>query len=163
MSLKTVILNTSVVAFNATQDGQLDWRIIFGNAGNADTYFPLLPSLSLPYGWLMASESPPELQDGLELTGNGRFTASVLLNFPSGEELTLQHTSQGLSPQQPGRLIFTSRVSGSHPQDFDATSLIPLTIILTEQTPGNVQGTVTQASVTLKHQHHLSTCRCYYT
>ena len=146
---KTVILNTSVVAFNATQDGQLDWRIIFGNAGNADTYFPLLPSLSLPYGWLMASESPPELQDGLELTGNGRFTASVLLNFPSGEELTLQHTSQGLSPQQPGRLIFTSRVSGSHPQDFDATSLIPLTIILTEQTPGNVQGTVTQASVTL--------------
>ena len=101
---KTVILNTSVIAFNATQDGQLDWRIIFGNAGNADTYFPLLPSLTLPYGWLMASETPPELQDGFELTGNGRFTANVLLNFESGEELTLQHNSQGLSSQQPGRL-----------------------------------------------------------
>ena len=58
-------------------------------------------------------------------------------------------TSQGLSPQQPGRLTFSSRVSGSHPQDFDASSLLPLAIILTEQTPGNVQGTATQASVTL--------------
>ena len=146
---ETAILNTSVTAVNASQDGQLDWRVIFGNAGKADTYFPLLPSLTLPYGWLMALETPQKLQDGLELTGNGRFNASVTLSFESGEELTLQHTSQGLSPQQPGRLIFNSRVSGSHPQDFDASSLLPLAIILTEQTPGNVQGTLTQASVTL--------------
>ena len=146
---ETAVLNSSITAVNATQDGQLEWRVIFGNAGKADTYFPLLPSLTLPYGWLMALETPPELQDGLELTSNGHFTASVILSFESGEELTLQHTSQGLSPQQPGRLIFSSQVSGSHPQDFDASSLLPLAIILTEQTPGNVQGSVTQASVTL--------------
>ena len=134
---------------NASRDGQLDWNIILGDGAQANTYLPLLPSLALPYGWLTASETPQELLNGLEKTGSGSFNASVTLSFESGEELTLQHTSQGLTPQQPGRLIFSSRVSGSHPQDFDASSLLPLAIILTEQTPGNVQGTLTQASVTL--------------
>ena len=134
---------------NASRDGQLDWSIILGDGAQANTYLPLLPSLTLPYGWLTASEIPKELLNGLEKTGNGSFNAIVTLSFENGEELTLQHTSQGLSPQQPGRLIFTSRVSGSHPQDFDASSLLPVAIVLTEQTPGNVQGTATQASVTL--------------
>ena len=130
-------------------DGQLDWRISFGNASQAAIYLPLLPSLSLPYGWLTASENPPQLLDGLELTGNGSFTAMVVLTFQTGEELTLQHSSQGLSTQQPGRVVFTSQVSGSHPQDFNASSLFPLALILSEQTAGSVQGTATQASVTL--------------
>jgi len=40
-------------------DGQLDWTISFGNQSQANVYLPLLPSLSLPFGWLTASENPP--------------------------------------------------------------------------------------------------------
>ena len=134
---------------SASRDGQVDWSITFSEGAQANTYLPLLPSLSLPFGWLTASENPPQLLDGLELTGNGSFTAMVVLNFESGEQLTLQHSSQGLSTQQPGRLIFTSQVSGSHPQDFNASSLFPLALIISEQTAGSVQGTAMKASVTL--------------
>ena len=103
-------------------NGLVRWVITLQESAQAAEYLSILPSLSLPYAWLTAAQDPEDIRNGLELNGNGQFTATVTVSFASGEELVLQHSSTGISPQEPGLLLFTTQVSGSHPPDFDASS-----------------------------------------
>ena len=122
-------------------NGRVRWVITLRESAQAAEYLSILPSLSLPYAWLTAAQDPEDIRNGLELNGNGQFTATVTVSFASGEELVLQHSSTGISPQEPGLLLFTTQVSGSHPPDFDASQLLPFSLILSvEPSVGSVEG-----------------------
>ena len=125
-------------------NGRVRWVITLQESADVQDYLAILPSLSLPYAWLTASQDPEDIRNGLELSGNGRFTATVVVDFATGEQLLMQHDASGVSPQDPGLLLFTSEVSGSHPPGLDVSQLLPLSLTLSVQPSlGRVEGTAT--------------------
>ena len=105
------------------------------------TYLPLIPSLVIPAGWLTAAERPPDtISNGLEASGDGSLNATVTLRFPSGEVLTVEVFTTGLSLEEPGVVRYISRVSGSHPPGVDILQLLPASINLREPSPGSIEG-----------------------
>ena len=127
---------------NEVSDGEIDWTITLGASETTDDYRGVLPALSLPYGWFTADESPDELRNGFELSRGGRFNSTVVVRYPSGDVLTVEHTSEGFRASQPRLLEFTVRVSGSSPPSIDlgSSSLLPVSLILAESSPGQVEG-----------------------
>ena len=109
-------------------------------------YLPLLPALSLPYGWLIADQTPQNILNGLELTGSGIFSAIVTIDFGNGQIVIVEHVSQGLSTVSPGLLRFSIQVSGSYPDAFDTSSvLLPTSINLYQQTDESLSGNVSRS------------------
>ena len=70
-------------------NGRVRWVITLRESAQAAEYLSILPSLSLPYAWLTAAQDPEDIRNGLELNGNGQFTATVTVSFASGEEASL--------------------------------------------------------------------------
>ena len=126
----------------AVANGEVDWTITLGTSERADEYRGVLPALTLPYGWFTADESPDELKNGFALSRDGTFTSTVVIRYPSGDTLRVEHTSDGFSASQPRLLEFTARVSGSPSPDIDlgSSSLFPIWLILAESSPGTVEG-----------------------
>ena len=126
----------------AVANGEIDWTITLGTSETSSDYRGVLPALSLPYGWFTADETPDELNNGFELSRDGRFSSTVVIRYPSGDVLTVEHTSEGFRANQPQLLDFAARVSGSSPPDVDlgSSSLLPVWLILAEPSPGQVEG-----------------------
>ena len=73
--------------------------------------------------------------------GDGNLNATVLLRFPSGEQLRVDIFSPGgVTAAQPPVLEYNAQVSGSYPQDFDASQLLRLALSLQEDPAGMLQG-----------------------
>ena len=100
------------------RDGRLNWEIAdLAGVDEVGQYRPLLPAIALSAAWLSAEESPERLKDGREATADGSFTATVRMEFPQGQTLTVRSTSSGLSPEEPDRAAFEVAVSGSYPSE----------------------------------------------
>ncbi len=138
-----VVLPTARVTAYADRlrDGQLNWEIADLPGTNAvGSYRPLLPAIALSAAWLNAQETPERLMDGREATGDGRIQATVIIQYPQGQTLTLQSTSTGLSPEQPDRLLFDVVVSGSYPVDDELSIGQTLSVPLQQTALGVLSG-----------------------
>ena len=122
--------------------GRLHFSVRVEQAPIERYYLPLLPALSLPYGWLTAREIPPSTLDGFESTIGGRFHATVTLTFPSGEQLTVVHTLHGVSPLDPLRLTFNVTVVNATglPEDTPLQPPATQNLMLEESQAGLLEG-----------------------
>ena len=138
-----VVLPTARVTAYADRlrDGQLNWEIAdLPGTNDVGSYRPLLPAIALSAAWLNAQETPERLMDGREATGDGRIQATIIIQYPQGQTLTLQSTSTGLSPEQPDRLLFDVVVSGSYPADNELSIGQTLSVPLQQTALGVLSG-----------------------
>ena len=149
--LPTPIPRTQITGtVDMRQQGIVDWSITYGSGPTLSAYLPLLPALSLPYGWLIADQTPQNIYNGLELTGSGMFSAIVTIDFGNGQIVIVEHISQGLSTVSPGLLRFSIQLSGSYPDAFDTSSvLLPTSINLYQQTAGSLSGNASRSGITI--------------
>ena len=75
----------------------MNWSITFGSESTLPTFLPLLPALSLPYGWLTAAQLPQSVNNGLEWIESGRFNATVEVDYGGGHVLLIEHRSEGFN------------------------------------------------------------------
>ena len=147
--LPSPISQTHIVAtVDRSQSGKLDWSVTFGNGSSLSTYLPLLPAITLPYGWLIAMQTPQEVNNGVELTATGRFNATVLLDFGNDVQVSLEHVSEGLSQMTDGQLQFSIQVTGSDLPDIDSSDLfLPANFDLYQQSIGTFQANASSESL----------------
>ena len=136
------LATTSITAIvDQLYDGQLNWEISdLPGINDIEQYRPLLPAIALSAAWLTAQEDPDQLMDGREATGNGMFQATIRIQYPQGQTLTLQSTSSGLSPEQPQRATFDIFISGSYPSQAEVLIGQTLSLPLQQTAVGVLSG-----------------------
>ena len=127
---------------NRRQTGRLDWSITLADAGLSDELLSVFSSLIIPFAWLHSDTIPAEVADGLQVTGDGKFNATLLLMFEDGQNLTIVVSSAGLT-QGTETIEFTASAFGSFPQSFTPSVLLPISLTLTEA----IRGSITASSV----------------
>ena len=120
---------------NRLQTGRLDWSITLADAGLSDELLSVFSSLIIPFAWLHSDTFPAEVADGLQVTGDGKFDATLLLMFQDRQNLTIVLSSAGLT-QDTETIEFTASAIGSFPQSFTPSVLLPVSLTLTEANRG---------------------------
>ena len=120
---------------NRLQTGRLDWSITLADAGLSDELLSVFSSLIIPFAWLHSDTTPAEVADGLQVTGDGKFDATLLLMFEDRQNLTIVVSSAGLT-QDTETIEFTASAFGSFPQSFTPSVLLPISLTLTEASRG---------------------------
>ena len=98
---------------------RVEWTVFSSESELIDDYLVLLPAIVIPAGWLTAAQDPEELKNGLEVSGDGSFTATMQLAFTTGRRTVIELSTTGSSPQSPGRFNYTARISGNLEPGFD--------------------------------------------
>ena len=119
-----------------SQDGKLNWSITLPMGSDIQQATAFIPGLIIPYAWIAAQENPAQLPDGLDLVGSSSFTGSVVLNFTSGEKVTILHSSPGITLS---KLSFSAEHNGSVPENISLEQLLPISLILERTSDGNVR------------------------
>ena len=127
---------------NRLQAGRLDWNITLADAGLSGELLSVFSSLIIPFAWLHSDTTPADVADGLQLTGDGKFDATLLLMFEDRQNLTIVVSSAGLT-QDTETIEFTASAIGSFPQSFTSNVLLPISLTLTEA----IRGSITASSV----------------
>ena len=120
---------------NRLQTGRLDWSITLADAGLTGELLSVFSSLIIPFAWLHSDTIPAEVADGLQLTGDGKFNATLLLMFQDRQSLTIVVSSAGLT-QDTETIEFTASALGSFPQSFTPSVLLPISLTLTHISRG---------------------------
>ena len=122
-------------------DSQLNWNI--SNLRSLDAvniYQPLLPAIVLSVAWLHADNNSEQLINGQEATKSGQFIASVHVQFPGGQILTVDTTSSGVSIEEPNVAAVDFFVSGNYPSEADLSSIQSLSLLLEQTEIGTISG-----------------------
>ena len=127
---------------NRRLTGRLDWSITLADAGLSEELLSVFSSLIIPFAWLHSDTTPAEVADGLQVTGDGKFNATLLLMFEDRQNLTIVVSSAGLT-QDTETIEFTARALGSFPQSFTPSVLLPISLTLTEA----IRGFITASTV----------------
>lgn len=130
-----LLLDSRIVA-KTNVDGRLDWTVTTAEREEPQRYLPLLPALIVPAGWLTGQEASQEVQNGLKSSDNGAFTATLTLDFPTGEILEANITSLGVIPIDLSQQEYSVNIAGAHPDGFDASRLFPLSLDLRSPSAG---------------------------